>query len=265
MFPIIFASTVGRFVYEIARWKLEQGVTLGTLEQLLGSQTVGSTVLTHANLCIMNPLAAGLLFIWVFSPLGGQSLLRILGSHLEPVVQNSTIVHFGSDAASILAYLRPIGGSEFGIIDAEVKYPGNWYSALLLAPATTKTGSMDLWGNVKIPFLSGDMDGGGWGQVSRSPDPENFSSLAGYPVANWQRSVWKPDLKYSGYNITRLQGHFTWDNVTYQDGTIYGAPRQGADDLSVLMTTWSFGVDRFVYPFWLNPLHLFNRLPWDRV
>ncbi|KAM6526186.1 hypothetical protein FSOLCH5_002313 [Fusarium solani] len=86
--------------------------------------------------------------------------------------------------------------------------------------------------------------------------------------SKWQRSVWQPDQfgpQYSGYNITRLQGRFAWDNVTYRNGTIYGAPRQGADDLSVLITTWSFGVDRFVDSFWLKPLHLFDRLPWDRV
>ncbi|KAJ4326672.1 hypothetical protein N0V84_002898 [Fusarium piperis] len=291
LFPIVFASTVGRFVYEVARWKLEQGVTLGTLEQLIGSQTVGSTVLTHAKLCIMNPLAAGLLLIWIFSPLGGQSLLRILGSRLEPVVQNSTIVHFDTDAASILAQLRPIGGPELGIIDDEFRYLGNWYSALLLAPPMTKTDSMDLWGNVKIPVLSDEADRDGWSQVPWSPDPESFSSLAGYPIANvsmgnssfsmqasyleldcskWQRSVWQPGQhipQYSGYNITRFQDTFSWDNVTYRNGTIYGASRDSDNSTAatMLMTTWSFGVDRFVDPFWLNRSHLFDRLPWERV
>ncbi|KAI8715740.1 hypothetical protein NCS52_01082300 [Fusarium sp. LHS14.1] len=289
LFPIIFASTVGRFVYEIARWKLEQGVTLGTLEQLLGSQTVGSTVLTHAKLCVMNPLAAGLLFIWIFSPLGGQSLLRILGSRLDPVVQNSTIVHFDSNATSIFAQLRTIGGPEFGIVDDDIRYLGNWYSALLLTPTTAKTDSMDLWGNVKIPFLSEDVDRGGWSQVSWSPDPEYFSSLAGYPVidvpmgnstfsmhtsylqlncSKWQRSIWKPNHhipQYSGYNITRLEDRFNWSNVTYKNETIYGASRQSDNDNgeTMGMTTWNFGVDRFVDPFWLNNSHLRDRLPWD--
>lgn len=290
LFPIVFASTVGRFVYEVARWKLEQGVTLGTLEQLTGSQTVGSTVLTHVKLCVMNPLAAGLLFIWIFSPLGGQSLLRILGSRLEPVVQNSTVVHFDSDAASILAQLRPIGGPEFGIIDDEIRYLGNWYSALLLAPPMSKTDSMDLWGNVKIPFLSDGKDRDDWSPVSWSPDPEYFSSLAGYPIANvsmgnstftmqtsylqldcskWQRSVWRPGNhipQYSGYNITRFQDRFDWRNVTYRNGTIYGASRDSNSDTAatMLMTTWSFGVDRFIDPFWLNSSNLLDRVPWDR-
>ncbi|UPK94899.1 hypothetical protein LCI18_005834 [Fusarium solani-melongenae] len=275
LFPIILASTVGRLVYEVARWKLEQGVTLGTLEQLLGSQTVGSTVLTHAKLSAMNPLGAELLFIWIFSPLGGQSLLRILDSRLEPVVQNSTIIHFDPDATSILAPLGLVSEVGYSISDDLIRYLGNCYSPLLLAPPTIKTDSMDLWGNVKIPFLSEETDHHDWSQVSWSPEPEYFSSFAGYPVANvsmgnstfsmqtsslelncskQQHSMW--DFQY---DITFLQEYYGLGNVTYQNGTIYGTRRE------LTSTTWNFGVDRFVDPFWLNSSHLLNRLPWDGV
>ncbi|RSL69957.1 hypothetical protein CEP54_002034 [Fusarium duplospermum] len=263
LFPIIFASTVGRFVYEIARWKLEQGVTLGTLEQLLGSQTVGSTVLTHAKLCFMNPLAAGLLFIWIFSPLGGQSLLRILSSHLEPVVQNSTIVHFDSDSASILAHPEPTTEGGLSGSDELIRYLGNWYNG------------MDLWGNVKIPFLSEESNPHNWSQMSWSPDLNYFSSFAGYPVANvstgnstfsmqtsyLQLNCSKQQSKTWGfkYNITLLENFYEWDNVTYQNGTIYGITDSGGTT-----TTWNFGVDRFVDPFWLNTSLLSERLGWGR-
>ncbi|RTE83353.1 hypothetical protein BHE90_002162 [Fusarium euwallaceae] len=275
LFPIVFASTVGRFVYEVARWKLEQGVTLGTLEQLLGSQTVGSTVLTHAKLCFMNPLAAGLLFIWIFSPLGGQSLLRILSSRLEPVVQNSTIVHFDSDAASMLAHPSPTTEDGGSASEELMRYLGNWYSALLLAPLTIKTDGMDLWGNVKVPFLSEESNHSNWSQVSWSPDPEYFSSLAGYPVSNVSmgNSTFSMQTSYLQlncskqqrrawdfvYNMTSLENFFEWDNVTYQNGTIYGAR-----DWTGTSTAWNFGVDRFVDPFWLNTSLLSERLDWGR-
>ncbi|KAF5226881.1 hypothetical protein FAUST_12121, partial [Fusarium austroamericanum] len=49
-FPIAFASIVGRMVFEAARWKLEKGATLGLLEQLIGSRTVGSTFVTQTCL-----------------------------------------------------------------------------------------------------------------------------------------------------------------------------------------------------------------------
>ncbi|KAM0425257.1 hypothetical protein ACHAPT_009574 [Fusarium lateritium] len=273
LFPII-----GRFVYEVARWKLEQGVTLGTLEQLLGSQTVGSTVLTHTKLWILNPLGIGLLFIWVFSPLGGQSLLRILGSHLEPVVEHSTIVHFDSDATSTLAGLRPASGSASGFIDDTIRYLGNWYSALLLAPPTIKTDGMDLWGNVRIPFLPKESGFQGWRNVSWSPEPEFFSSFAGYPVINvsmgnstfsMQTSYLDLDCSkeqrfrwHSGYNITGRPGH-VWDNVTYTNGTVYGVSRKDSD--MQRSTTWNFGVDRFVDTYWLNSTLMFERFGWGNL
>jgi hypothetical protein len=236
-------------------------------------------VLTHAKLCVMNPLGGGLLFIWIFSPLGGQSLLRILGSNLEPVVQPSTIVHFDSDAVSVLAWPKPPSGVEASAIDDKISYLANWYSALLLAPPTTKTDGMDLWGNIKIPFLSEGVDYHAWSRVSWSLDLECFSSLAGYPVANvpmgnstfsmhtsylqlncskQQRSTWT-----FRYNITMLDSWVSVE-VAYQNGTIYGVCRENNDNVSsgTPVTTWNFGVDRFVDPFWLNTSILFDRLGW---
>ncbi|KAK1722166.1 hypothetical protein BDP67DRAFT_573208 [Colletotrichum lupini] len=49
-FPILFASVAGRLTYEAARWKLETGTTLGSLEQFLGSRTVGATLLNLIQL-----------------------------------------------------------------------------------------------------------------------------------------------------------------------------------------------------------------------
>ncbi|KAF5488213.1 hypothetical protein CGCF413_v012014 [Colletotrichum fructicola] len=70
VFPILFASVVGRLTYEAARWKLERGTTLGALEQLIGSRTVGATLLNLLQLRSFNILSAALVAIWAFSPLG---------------------------------------------------------------------------------------------------------------------------------------------------------------------------------------------------
>ncbi|KXH62068.1 hypothetical protein CSAL01_08203 [Colletotrichum salicis] len=42
IFPILFASVVGRLTYKAARWKLETGTTLGSLEQFLDCSAVES-------------------------------------------------------------------------------------------------------------------------------------------------------------------------------------------------------------------------------
>lgn len=64
---------------------------------------------------------------------------------------------------------------------------GALYTAALLAPLSTKLGSQDPWGNVKIPTLeeanSSLADSDGW--VATSPNvstPEDYSSLVGLPI-----------------------------------------------------------------------------------
>ena len=100
IFPILFAAIMGRLMYQIARWKLEKGATMGTLEQLMGSRTIGSTVLTQIQLRTFNVLAVLLVLVWAFSPLGGQSLLRMLDLRLNTVVHPSAITYFDPDAQS---------------------------------------------------------------------------------------------------------------------------------------------------------------------
>ncbi|RSM04366.1 hypothetical protein CDV31_010068 [Fusarium ambrosium] len=113
IFPILFASMVGRLVYELARWRLERGSTMGTLEQLMGSRTVGATIITQFSLRIFNPLGICLLLIWSFSPLGAQSLLRMLGSRLDPKMEPSTIVYFDTNGQTRAA--RNLGFQASGV------------------------------------------------------------------------------------------------------------------------------------------------------
>jgi len=56
-FPYIFAFTVGQTVKNFAAWRLQCGVSLGDLEQLMGSTTVGGTITVHALLRPFNGLA----------------------------------------------------------------------------------------------------------------------------------------------------------------------------------------------------------------
>lgn len=90
-------------VFEAARWKLEKGATLGLLEQLIGSRTVGSTFITQISLGKFNILGLVLLSLWAFSPLGSQAVLRTVESKLQPVLSNSSILYFSTDAKARLA------------------------------------------------------------------------------------------------------------------------------------------------------------------
>ncbi|KAL6412031.1 hypothetical protein AUP68_04411 [Ilyonectria robusta] len=169
-FPILFAFVLGRLFFQIACWKLENGATLGVLEQLMGSRTFGATLATHYQLRIFNLSGLALLTIWSLSPLGGQSLLRIL--NVESRNFNSTGYYFDNTRSF------PFSGEQFFVDSA--------YDNALFAPSSVIEGPMDIWGNVKIPFFQGTsvgLDDEDWRELSRE-DTHQYSSLVGIPATN---------------------------------------------------------------------------------
>ena len=280
MFPILFALIVGHLLYGVAQWKLEQGVTLGTLEQLLGSRTVGATLITQVKLRSFSLLSLGLILIWVFSPLGAQAILRLLGSRFGSITETLSIVHFDSDAPSSFGSMVAASPASYEAIQNSIGYMANWYTALLLAPQTVKTDSMDLWGNLKIPFLPGEemetAGGNGWRRVPPISTPDSYSSLAGYPITRVsqgnstffmlssylqlnctkeQQETWIAEHNLTQINIPTST--YSWADFKYENGSLYGTSRDR--NVSYQGTTWSIAVDRFVDKHWLNSSALMSQ------
>lgn len=171
---MIFAAIMSRMLYQIARWKLENGASLETLEQLMGSRTLGAALMIHCQLRSANVLTLGLLLVWACSPLGGQAFLRILRSESRPVATSARyydtfaddLVAFGSSAAD----------------EAEDRL----FSAAVTSHDSFKTRPRDLWGNVKIPLLRADAHSdneGGWADVKPETNLD-YSSLVGIPITD---------------------------------------------------------------------------------
>ena len=53
---LVYSVVVGRVLIKAAAWKLERGTTLGILEQLMGSQTIGGTLIAHYRLLAYSDL-----------------------------------------------------------------------------------------------------------------------------------------------------------------------------------------------------------------
>lgn len=173
---------VGRAAKQYANWRLEHGVRLGLLEQLIGSCTFFSTISTQFLLRSFNLLGLGLMLLWTLSPLGGQSSLHIINTVYKPVFSNSAVRYLNSRA--------PPAFTDSGDL-SRLEFPLNaLYSSSLLAPVTITNSSMDLWGNVKIPILSRlstDADREGWKKVPATTNIA-YSSLMGIPTADIPRS-----------------------------------------------------------------------------
>ncbi|RSL45120.1 hypothetical protein CEP54_014400 [Fusarium duplospermum] len=233
-FPIIFALIVGRLVYEMARWRLEKGATLGSLEQLIGSRTFGSTVVTLLHHRVSKPLSIVLILVWALSPLGAQSMLRMLESRLEPRVQDSTVIHFDTDAPTQQSCMMPSSRDGSAGLAAMVSYVKTMFSAVLLSPSTTKLDSMDIWGNVKVPILK---------SASVSVGNKTFhleSSYVDLSCSNITKTAtFTQDITFDWQN---------WNSFPLENGTWYGFNTSSTLDRS--SAPWAMALDRFVDDFW---------------
>jgi hypothetical protein len=176
VFPLAFAAVLGRAVKAYTTWRLERGETLGNLDTLAGSATLVSTIMSQVSLRIFTSLGAILSVAWMLSPLGGQAALRIVS------LANVT------DSANA-SYLYPKGGHVYGMGDifmtstsATEKGMGQaLYASSLMSAKSLEQSSVDLWTNVKIPYLEHAEQ-----NISNPADPEGWYILGdgGYEVAS---------------------------------------------------------------------------------
>jgi hypothetical protein len=152
-----------------------------TLEALLSSQSVWSTIESQLSLRQASLTSALLLSLWCLSPLGGQASLRIL--HKTTAVTSTSVP---------LRYLST--GPASAIIASS---PKNSIADLAFSTAITPSADVqprpeDLWGNIKIPRLESlteAADNDGWIAVPNNVSPEDYSSLLGLPVVGRPRNT----------------------------------------------------------------------------
>ncbi|RSL54818.1 hypothetical protein CEP54_009674 [Fusarium duplospermum] len=264
-FPILFAAVMGRLMYQVSRWMLERGATMGALEQLMGSRTMGAALLTQAELGAFNILGLALVFVWVWSPLGGQALLRMLGSQLQTIASPSTIVHFDTDAAPRFASWYQISATNNGREGNMIALLSSMYNAALLSPDSIMNGDQDIWGNVKIPYLHsyGHVEDPKWQDITSSLFSE-YSALVGVPINNVSRgnssfliessyisldcfSLTKtvfPNTEFIAINSSGLGGHPASLVPSLPNGTWQG--HRWND------TSWTLAIDTFTDLMWTN-------------
>ncbi|MCJ1302013.1 hypothetical protein MMC08_004814 [Hypocenomyce scalaris] len=145
LFPIIFASLVGRLMRSVSVWRAQNGGKLGFLEQLNGSQSLAGALERAWCLRRYGIISTSILALWTLSPLGGQSALRILSKR--------TMNNFNTQQ---LHYINSGTDSGFDGLSSQaydLSMINSLYTAALLSPENAKQSSMDSWGNVKVPIV----------------------------------------------------------------------------------------------------------------
>jgi hypothetical protein len=158
---------------------------LGLLEQLLASRSLVGAMQVLWSLRVINVIGLLLVTIGVISPIGGQASLQMLKISDVPEITQAKIAHL-----STLKHDSSIFEFSPGYVAEAVPAMNTVYGASLTAPASIKNSTMDLWGNVKIPYLSRlttPADESGWQNVLPDSLLDKYSSLVGIPARGLSR------------------------------------------------------------------------------
>jgi hypothetical protein len=247
LFTILFAAVLGSTLKRFATWRLENGIKLGLLEQIMQSRTFFTALTTQVSFRAFNLMTLVLLSSWIFSPLGSQASLRLVSvgrefttdSHLVSYVNTITNQVFDSVSGvdSLLTALKPS------------------YISSVLGPTSMKNGTMDLFGNVKVPWLVEDAekDANGWVALSQSNLTEgSFSSLVGVPIASLanRNSSFVIETTYMNLDCNRPKNetevNINVNATTIVNGTFSG-PNTTVDSADfAIYPSWQVGMNQFV-------------------
>jgi len=226
----------------------------------MGSRTFGGTLGTQARLRSFNLIGLGLLALWAMSPIGSQAVLRLVSPKLATGTSQITIPYFNTDKESAFANVVPNSAPSAAQIQSSTTIT-SMFVAAVLGPSDIKTGTTDLWGNVKIPYQSSlGPTTGGW--VSPN-DSAVYSSLTGIPIAALQVGSTDFTMESSYMELScgnmGVMSSFNGlqpfdqdaDNVTYSssNGTYHGYNTSNTTFSSNTSTaTWSLGMETFISP-----------------
>lgn len=190
------------------------------------------------------------------------------------------VTYFDNSARSQLVRLSDTKVSQnyFYIAESKLRALAGLYTTVVLTPETSKLSTIDLWGNVKIPYLD-SVDGPDWMDVPQNLSIDGYSSLVGVPLT--QISHLSPNISVSfslessyiqlqcsevvanrtsgpdGPYKDKLESQMLHDAQTdfgglfrtYElpNGTWHGIPRN-----EETATSWSLGLNRFVDPLWFG-------------
>ncbi|KAL4985097.1 hypothetical protein BDW68DRAFT_165748 [Aspergillus falconensis] len=143
-------------------------------------------------------LVWGLLVLWIMSPLGGQSAIRLMYKTNITDTTHPELRYFDNG---------PLGNM-FVYQGIMVYNDGSWprtmrdiYLASLMQSIAIKTGSVDQWGNVKVPRLeagnASEADPSGWMPVQSGSGVESFTSLFGIPIVGLTELKKKGDVNFT--------------------------------------------------------------------
>lgn len=176
-FPILFSAALGRFLTQLAYYRLERGTSVQTMEQLQGSQTVISTLMTQFTLRTWDQhfllIAGTLLSIWTLSPLGSQASLRFV-----TLVDRDQIAFYNISYLNVTAgYYSPYD------YDYSIGLANSLLDSQIMLPEASRSEPQDIYGNLRIPLLEQLQESPSLEWIDVSKKTAEYSSILGIPIS----------------------------------------------------------------------------------
>lgn len=152
--PIVFAAVVAQVFKAWATYKVERGIKLMELEQLVGSNSFGSAIKQPFLLRRLDLLTLLLVAIWCLSPLGSQALQRTYTIDYAMVQSTMPVYYLDMTSSNRIYSIQNLGvlihtGSD-SILQQKLSMT---YQSLFLPPAVRDRGLEDKWNRPKPTWL----------------------------------------------------------------------------------------------------------------
>lgn len=232
VFPIIFATTIGRLMKTWAMWKAERGARLGTLEQMVGSQNLTSAIERAILLSGVGFWSILIVLLWLLSPLGGQASTRVNNERPISTLNTTTVYYFNNTGDGINGAFVGSGISSM----KETSLNSLLHATLLSVRQDIRH---DLWGNVRIPRWNYVMthahsvDQGGWYDLNQD-DSIQYSAMTGIVVSGLKNNVSTNfTMQSTELDVTCSEPHFFLMNISVNGTARYGGFAEWAGPLLV--------------------------------
>jgi hypothetical protein len=243
-------------------WRLENGARIGTLEQLVGSTSLGGTIASVFSLRLYNALAPTLLLIWALSPIGGQSSLHLVTAGTRHEFSTVNVTYFDTRSESVFAQ------NDQSVI-IYLQTTNAVFQTSMMEPLSATSSRRDLWGNVKIPVLSSiappnALMSSDWTNIAFGQNL-SYSSLLGIPLSGLTRNgrtnmtletsyltltQVEPPSNITNLNALRIDSEAT--SIDMNNGTWHWAAPEQSDEGGLLMAIDGFNAADGNYSLWYN-------------
>ncbi|KAF2015078.1 hypothetical protein BU24DRAFT_482590 [Aaosphaeria arxii CBS 175.79] len=210
LFPILFASVLGRMTHTILCWRLVKGERMGVLDTLAASTSFTSIITAQAQMGRLNYFGVLLVAVWALSPLGGQATLRLMSIGPRKTSTSETISYM-VPTGSLQGYEMTNGPLVMEkvnllfmstLIESSIRFSSRSHSGPWEDPyQNTRI--------IKAPFFgtrnSSNIDEDNWYNSTGSSQSSSYYSLIGIPRK-------KTELIHNerSYDLSRIHSSY-WD------------------------------------------------------